>query len=330
MKRNSLSLRIVLSVVLLLCASSCDASAVKEDKSVLTVASYNVQNLFDAVDDGSEYSEYTQKGGWTQKDYEKRLANTRKVLSQIPRSKDYIVVLNEIENSNVVNDLLFSEDMAKMGIRYYACTNEEDSAIQIAVISSVPIISANVHQVEKPLRPILEVGFDVNGNKVFVLAVHFKSNIGGESQTAVQRRKSAVVINEIAASIQKANPGCIILVCGDMNEEFWDDNAIGRSANCPIVVGPTFGRGMYYCFWSNDNLGLSSFGSYMYNGDWKCYDNILISLAGQDGYGLEYENAGVLRSSFVLTADNKPFSWDRRLLSGVSDHLPVWVTFRYE
>ena len=53
-------------------------------------------------------------------------------------------------------------------------------------------------------------------------------------------------------------------------------------------------------------------------------------MAGRDGTGWDFAEAGVLFGTFQKTADGKPFAWDRRLLKGVSDHLPVWVKFGLE
>ncbi|MCQ2412993.1 MAG: endonuclease/exonuclease/phosphatase family protein, partial [Sphaerochaetaceae bacterium] len=316
MDRPNAIKRTALILVTIVFLSACNANAVGEQKGSLCVATWNVQNLFDAELNGSEYDEYKPQNGWTSSMYERRLSNAGKVLASLPSAKDYIVVLNEIENSKVLEDLLLSRDMSNMGICYYAVTNEPDSAIQTGVASSLPILEAYVHQVGSGLRPILEVDFDMPMGKVFVLAVHFKSNVGGTSQTSQARRESAKVVAEISSAIQKNNPGCLVLVCGDMNEECWDDNALGKDSSCILPVGPTFERGKWYCPWMDESLGLISKGSYFYNGDWKCYDNILISMAGRDGYGLELKDCGILFEKLQKTADGKPFAWNRNLLTG--------------
>lgn len=327
MDRRHFSRFFALFLLVVFALSSCEANAQIERPSALCVASWNVQNLFNAQDDGAEYSEYKAQSGWSQKDYDKRLSNVRKTLCALPKAQDYIVVLNEIENSDVVKDILFSRDVSNLGICYYAATRETDSAIQIAVVSSLPISDANIHQVGDGLRPILEVGFDTSWGRVFVLAVHFKSNVGGVEQTSEARKQSARTVSEIAAALQRNNPGCLVLVCGDMNEECWDDGAIGRVKASPLQTSSAFERGKWYCFYLDESLGLSSFGSYMYNGDWKGYDNILVSLAGGDGNGLDFKGAGILNKGFLMTADGRPFAWSRDLLAGISDHLPVWTLF---
>ena len=37
---------------------------------------------------------------------------------------------------------------------------------------------------------------------------------------------------------------------------------------------------------------------------------------------------GVVFRGILSNAGKKPAAWDRRLLTGVSDHLPVWVSIQ--
>ena len=313
----------ILMVVFLL--SSCDAQkAVARDNSVC-VATWNVQNLFNDVLDGNEYDEYKPASGWDRDAYGKRLSNAAKVLGYLPDSGVKIVVLNEVEGPDVVEDLLKTREMAGSGIRWYACTTSEQSAVQTAVVSSLPIGHANIHEVGEGLRPVLEVCVETDRGKVFILAVHFKSNIGGTEETSAMRRQSAEVVAQVAKVIGKENPGALVMVCGDMNEECWDDRLMGEDG--PLPVSGSFERGRWYCFWEDGAGKLWPNGSYYYDGSWKCYDNILVSQAGSDGTGLEFTGCGVVFEGIISNAGKKPFAWDRRLLTGVSDHLPVWAVF---
>lgn len=314
----------------LLCAvlmllSSCNAQGFPEQERSLCVATWNLQNLFDAEEDGNEYEEYRPSSGWSPSLYEGRLSNVRKVISSLPQSGDYILVLNEIEGPDVVDELIKSNDLLKIGLRWFACTQEPDLPVQIAVASSLPIESAHVHAVGEGLRPILEVGFDTAGGKVFVLACHFKSNVGGVAKTEQYRLEAATVAAQIARNIAAENPGALVLVCGDLNEECWNGQALSEDG--PLPCSGEFSRGQWYCFWRDSGVSIWPGGSYWYDGSWRCYDNILISMAGRDGTGWDFSEAGVLFGAFQKTADGKPFAWDRRLLKGVSDHLPVWVKF---
>ncbi len=317
------------ALLFLFLAVSCDGQGIGENVNTLCVATWNVQNLFDAKLDGNEYEEYKPDSGWTEGAYRARLSNSSKVLGSLPSAGSYVVVLNEIENPEVVEDLIKSDGISKMGLRYYACAGLEGAAIQTAVTSSIPIVGARVHAVDEALRPVLEVELDTQFGKLFVLAVHFKSNIGGQAETALDREKGGKVVREISRQIQRENPGSIVLVCGDMNEESWDGNVMGRlpGSAAPLKVSDSFLRDSWYCFWLDQDLGLWPSGSYYYNGSWKCYDNILVPQSGRDGTGWELDSCGVVFQGIIKTADQKPFAWDRSLLRGVSDHLPIWVMF---
>ena len=318
--------RITFVVVLLLfLLSSCNAQSAAETERSLCVATWNVQNLFDAGYDGTEYEEYTPSSGWTQSAYESRLAGLRRVLNELPPSGDYILVLNEVEGADVVEDLIKSRDLIKLGLYYYACTEEAWSPIQIAVAASIPISSAHVHSVGEDLRPVLEVCFDTDCGRVFVLACHFKSNVGGVSETEESRLMAASVVAQIARNLEAENPGSLVLVCGDLNEECAVGEALSQTGPLPCSSG--FERGQWYDFWRDPTVSCWPGGSYWYDGSWRGYDHILIPLAGNDLWGWDFSEAGVVFSSSQRTSDGKPFSWDRRLLKGISDHLPVWVKF---
>ncbi len=322
---------LIAAVMSLLLLSSCDGQGVKEASPALCVAQWNVQNLFNAVLDGGEYEEYKPESGWSSENYEKRLSNVRKVLGYLPECEDYIIVLNEIECPSVAEDIINSADIVNMGLHYYVCTDQADMAVETAVLSSVPIESACVHHVDEGLRPVLEVQLSVGSDKVIVLAVHFKSNVGGVDATASDRMKAALVVSQISRQLERENPGCMILVCGDMNEECWDERCMGRSRDCtsPLKVSDAFQQGFWQCFWLDGSLSLWPNGSYLYEGQWRCYDNILASLAAGDRTGLDLVDAGVVFKGIVKTADSKPFAWDRNLLTGVSDHIPVWIVLSY-
>ena len=310
-------------ILILLCVSSCSGQAPAEGKSALCVATWNVQNLFNAVLDGAEYDEYKPSSGWTEAMYLRRLSNAAKVLSYLPEAGDYVIVLNEIEGPDVAEDLLFQQELRKLGLRWYACTSKEGSPIQSAVVSSLPITGARIHEVDEELRPVLEVEIEAGGEKVFIFAVHFKSNVGGTAQTQEARSRAAAVVNRIALTTAMENPGALMLVCGDLNDECWEDRTLGRDGE--IRVSDTFCRDSWYCFWMDESLPVWPQGSYFYGGSWKSYDNILVSQSGGDRSGLEFLDAGVVFEGIIRTADSKPFAWNRNLLTGVSDHIPVWV-----
>ena len=329
---------VLLVAIIVITTCACQAQVESISENMLCVASWNVQNLFDVVDDGTEYDEYTTTAGWNESSYQRRLASLSTILSYLPQSKDYIVVLNEVENSSVIESLLSQKAIVSKNLSWFAFASNPGGAIGLAVASSIPTASAKIHYVNDSLRPILEVGFDTSYGKVFVLACHLKSNIGGVEETSSLRLQTGQTLAQVSSFLKTNNPGCLILICGDFNEECWDENTMGRTNTLgdfsttqtfqsPLQVSGKFEMGAWYCFWLDDNCDLWPNGSYCYQGLWKCYDNILISQTGQDSYGYEYLQSNVVFTGAIRGADDKPNAWNRSLLKGVSDHLPVYVLF---
>lgn len=78
-----------------------------------TVVSYNVENLFDTVDDPTipdeEFLPDSEKQ-WTLERYQKKLADLAKVISEVnPGEVPEIVGLIEVENRKVLEDLILTE-----------------------------------------------------------------------------------------------------------------------------------------------------------------------------------------------------------------------------
>lgn len=350
MPKKTLFVLLLVCTFPLLLSFSCNmnpasaSTAAGGSESKLCIASWNVQNIFDEIENGTEYDEYKASSGWDKSAFEIRLSNAAQVLEYLPKASDYLIVLNEVENPNVVEALLSEKKLKAKGLAWYAFASFEKASIGSAVISSIPIIGAKVHATDDGLRPVLEVEFETNGGKLYLLCVHFKSNLGGETETAPLRLKASQVVTQVASELKKNNPGCLILVCGDFNEECWDNNAMVKisqqattastttaqpitptALTAALKVSGAFSNGLWYCPWLDNTQNLWPNGSYYYNDDWKCYDNILISQEGKDGTGLEFSKAGVIFEGIIRTSDDKPNAWQRQLLKGVSDHLPVWV-----
>lgn len=318
---------ILLLIWILVCFVSCPLNKHTKEQDDLIVVSWNVQNLFNAVKDGNEYDEYLPSGGWTQESYNRRLTTFSTAFQYSPLSDSDIIVLNEVENSSVVEDLISQTCLRNKGFLYYATAGETGGAIQIAVLSKLPIVDAKVHSIDG-VRPILQVELQSLNERIFVLALHAKSNKEGVKETAPLRLEQAKMVQLISHDILSEDSDALIIVAGDFNESYTDRNMMCDAritTSCPLCLLPSFQNGLWYCPWLDSQNEFSAQGSYYYNGEWRCYDNILISSAGGDQTGYEFDSAGVVFQGVLQTTDNKPNSYRRDLLTGTSDHLPVWI-----
>ena len=295
----------VVIVVLCVCVyiSGCNESENKTN--TIFLASWNVQNLFNAADDGNEYDEYSSSGGWKEKYYKMRLENAAEVLSYPSLSQVDILVLNEVENESVLEDLMLTGRLKKSGFYFYAMAGEEGGAIKTAVVSKIPISHAYVHSVIGA-RPVLQVDFDntVIG-KLSVFAVHAKSNIDGDEENVQKRISLGAVITDLYRRIKEDDEERTVIVMGDFNENPEDAHVLSDFSCWDLS-------------WDHCEPETVNNGSYNYRGEWYRYDNIAVSSPVITG-------AGVVSDGILITSGGLPNAFNRRLLNGVSDHLPVWA-----
>jgi predicted extracellular nuclease len=87
-----------------------------------TVASYNVQNLFDANVQGTEYDEYISgKHNWSQRMVDIKIDHTAEVICELDAD---ILGLQEIENRFVFEALLKRLKRVGCGYRYSAISHK--------------------------------------------------------------------------------------------------------------------------------------------------------------------------------------------------------------
>ncbi len=307
----------------------------------ITVLTYNVQNIFDAVDNGTEYYEYDPGNGeWNDILYNTRLLNLSEVIKTSVKGGPDIIALQEVENLHVVTDLreLY---LKGMGYRDIAATAKEDSAVQVAVISRIPFDSVFVHDIScglsENLRPVLEVDFQTGTKRVYLFNNHWKSRIGGAFETEYQRRYSAMILKKRIESILETDPSAEIVALGDFNESHDEYFRTGgeyctalipfsKSAMPDCSGESIFLTGSFDLLCSTDRYFVmydpwfneqQNDGSYCYKGKWETIDHCLI--AGVEGL----PEFSVVRTPFLLTSDGIPAGWNKKTGAGYSDHLPL-------
>lgn len=178
------------------------------------VATYNVENLFDAQYNGTEYKEYTVKHNWTKRMVEVKLNHVAEVICDLNAD---IIGLQEIENAHILEQLKKRLTRVGCGYRYSAITTKKNATIQIAFLSRFPITKQRELQVSYSprVRNILEVEVDVNGEALLIFVNHWKSRAykGYESK----RLKYARVLKKRLDTLSKRKP---YIVLGDFNTDY--------------------------------------------------------------------------------------------------------------
>ena len=179
------------------------------------VATYNVENLFDASYQGNEYESYIPgKHNWNQRMVDIKLNHVAEVICDLDAE---ILGLQEIENANIFAQLKKRLKRVGCGYRYSAISSKKDAPIQVALLSRFPIKKQRELQVSYSprVRNILEVEVNVNGEPLWIFVNHWKSRAyhGVESK----RLKYAKVLKKRLDTLSKSKS---YIILGDFNTDY--------------------------------------------------------------------------------------------------------------
>jgi endonuclease/exonuclease/phosphatase family metal-dependent hydrolase len=300
------------------------------------VATYNVENLFDMYNDGTEYQEYKPNTKyWNKKAFKNKIDNISKVIKAIDAD---IVSLQEIESKRALQILLKKLPSYK----YSYFLKNKNSAIGVAIISRFEIIENRAIVTDiysKYSRPILKSTILIEGKKLIIYSNHWKSKRSAES-TRIPYAQS------LYRDIQTLKQDEDYIVLGDLNSNY--DEYLTFSNNKRL--NDTFGitginqvlnttiqgnlivkkdilksKNVLYNLWLE--LDTSNRFSSIFRGDKNTPDNILLPYSLFDNKNISYVNNSfkVFKKPYLY---NKNINrWDKKKAKGYSDHLAIYATF---
>lgn len=348
--------------------AGCSLAGSEIDKAPtgLTIASWNVQALFDGSDDGFEYAEYTSGAGWNDEKYRARLNALTTAIKGGTGGEGFnpdILALIEVEHSGILQDVA---ELSGAEYRWSFFAGTPGSSIGLGVISRLPFTKTTAHSIYAAggsiPRPVVEVWVENDNGPVVLLACHWKSKLGGEQATETARRAEAGIIVRRLEEIAADHPGTPVIVLGDLNENHDEFRKTGGAYLCALL--PDNGEAADLAEASGGSLrpGLQDYlvispqkpprsgffegaaeasvlyspwmdsrsqGSYYYDDAWETIDHFLINSALFDNLGWEYENFRTLEESPFTNAKGFPYTYNPRTGNGLSDHLPIVLSLKW-
>ncbi|MCF7929328.1 MAG: endonuclease/exonuclease/phosphatase family protein [Spirochaetales bacterium] len=361
---------IIIFIGLLISCSGCTFSlfgfSAKEPAEwprQIRVMSWNVQNLFDATDDGSEYPEFDPSSeSWNEDIYQERLDRVGEGIILAGRWSSgmvdkenpgcpEILLLQEIENEGVLADMV-AGPLSGCGYRH-AATAGGEGAVTVGVLSRFPIEKTRSFSIQyysgtgsseegrSKLRPVLEIWFETNkGRELVLFNNHWKSKSGGAAATEPLRIRSAALVSKRITGILAKTPEVEFLVAGDLNENIDEYNRINGTyptALLPPEQAET-APGSLLVTKDEDQTGrvgrpvlfstwawMEKGGSYWYSDNWETIDHFLLGQKLIDNSGLEAVSAAVVDPVEFLDESGRPKGWYGPGSNGYSDHLPIML-----
>jgi hypothetical protein len=336
-----------LALLLSLAISCCTPFSGSEPPLELHVLSWNVLSLFDAVEDGTEYADFSiSRGTWGETRYRNRLAllgkailASRKGGAGRPPGPD-VACLIEIEKERVLADLV-EGPLAAGRYRYRSFAKAPGSAIGLGIVSRLPIKATRAWGLSlgsRSERPILEARFDAGGKDLSIFLCHWKSKLEGAEVTEPARREAARLLSSLVAARQVEDPEGALVVCGDFNENPDEYARTGRrypTAFMPARSAAAAGAPGEPCILLGDRKETAAGGSalfspwsesdaysYVHRGIKERIDGFLVVGALFDGKGLEYRDFYAWDEGLV-DGEGRPLPWSNSTGTGCSDHLPI-------
>jgi exonuclease III len=305
---------------------------------------YNLENLFDVVDDSITYDEnFTPDGEmhWTNNRLNTKINNISKVITAASGwNLPDILIFCEVENRYVLDKLINSYTFKKSEYRIIHKESPDHRGIDIAMLfkndSFYPLAYQYyplvVNGKTVATREMLYVSGIVNAkDTLHIFGNHWPSRYSGLLETKELRVASARLLREKIDEIQRKFQNSKIVVMGDFNENP-QDFPILQLLNAEPVQEIVKSNSLYNL--SSDWLKPGS-GTMKFQSQWFVFDQIMVTgslLDPQNGIFVKPEDAKIVDLPFLFQPDEKfggkklyrtYYGFDYQ--GGFSDHLPVII-----
>lgn len=318
------------------------------------VAFYNLENLFDTINNNGKYDkEFSPEGDrkWDGNKYRHKIKNLSYALSQLTTKHTpdgpAIIGVSEIENITVLEDLVSAPAIADRGLKIIHHDSPDRRGVDVGMLYNPkyfrPLRVTN-HTLSIPEQPHFRtrdqmcvvglLGDKTRGYaRVAVIVNHWPSRRGGEKESSWLRERAAMLSRSIADSLYKIDPNIGVIVMGDLNDDPFN-KSVSEALGAAHHIAETLPGGFFNPFWEKLDKGI---GSYIYRGSWNLFDQIIVNKNIVDGAcGVKYWGAEVFNRQFLLQQEGQYRGYPLRTFSsgawtnGYSDHLPTQIFLTQE
>ncbi|RAU82955.1 endonuclease/exonuclease/phosphatase family protein [Pontibacter arcticus] len=339
-------IKTLLSIFTLSLLAGCAKVPLTSNNTPLTVAFYNVENLYDTQNAPSAADDAFTPAGkleWDDEKYTTKIEKLATTIKSIGGGKGPAVIgLAEVENLKVVQDLVRSEELRGQKYEIIHFDKPDLNGLGVALLykpryfkpTNSTSIKVNYTENGFSSSGILQVKGELSGEPVTILVTQWPtSNTSRRSNgNDTRARAAAVTLRKEINAMQVADKNANIIVLGDFKTE-------PRSKPMEEVLlatgrpNPYYNKELFNTFYMAYVNGLGSF----YNrGDFQMPDQILVSKSLIENKGLQYlhGSANIHDPESIKYLYGKFKNTPRQTYSGntyyggPSDHFPVYIKIR--
>ena len=302
---------------------------------------YNLENLFDTIDDPIKNDAQFLPNGdyaWGTMKYTNKLQKMAYAISQMPKNLA-ILGVSEIENINVLEDLVKEPAISNRNLKPILVEGPDKRGIDVGLLYNSKLFSpTNVTstRVESELenfftRDQLCVSGILDGEEIHVIVVHWPSRSGGQQRSIPRRAEAARTTKHICDSLFAINPDAKIVIMGDLNDDPIDPS-VTKELGAKSKIEETKKSELFNTTYAFYKQGI---GTLAYKDQWNLFDQVIISQAwlNKNRETLSYWKTEIFNKDFLKQQEGKYKGYPLRThasgvwTNGYSDHFPclIWI-----
>lgn len=337
-------------VFLFLQICAINNAQVKKKYKINTVGFYNLENLFDTINNPNKLDEKSpimeissKKRG---KVYLNKIRNMARVISEIGVNTKYsknsptVLGVCEVENKNVLYDIINDAQLKKKNYDIIHFNSSDRRGIDVALLyqkNKFKPSNYSKHELfiydQKSNKRIftrdqlLVSGF-LENEKIHFIVNHWPSRRGGEAKSSIKRIKAAHLTKKIIDSLQTINPYAKIIIMGDFNDDPFN-TSIHKILNTRGNKENVLLKGIYNPMMKMLKKGM---GTLAYRDALNIFDQLMFTkpFLGDDYSSFKIYKTGIYNPSYMINKKGKYKGYPYRSFvgsnwtGGYSDHFPVY------
>ena len=320
----------------------------KKKFKIHTIAFYNLENLFDTINDPTKFDEASpimELNTNREEVYKMKIQNMAKVIADIgadeAKNSPAILGVSEVENRNVMVDLINDPQLLDKDYGIVHFDSPDARGIDVGLLYQKALfqpISRSAHELviydditrdRSYTRDQLLVTGKLDGELVHIIVNHWPSRSGGEARSRSKRESAAKLNKQLIDSLQSIDPYAKIFTMGDLNDDP-TNSSIKRILKAEKDRERVSFKGIYNPY---ENFYRKGLGTTAYRDAWSLFDQILMTkpLLDKDYSTYKFYKANIYNKYYLTTKTGRwkgyPFRSfaDGGFSGGFSDHFPVYV-----